>query len=148
MKRVSTLDVKINGSLKVKRCTLVITSCNASSNAKDEIKDEDQFSSNHITIWEASDLEIEVEPVEAPNTLKDRGQATIDELKELNLGTNEDPCPIYVSTMLMPKEEKQYFHLLFEYRDVFAWSYKEMPGLDLKVAVHNLAIKKGVSPKK
>jgi len=51
MKRVSTLDVKIDGSLKVKRCTLVITSCDCSSNSKDEIKDEDQVSSNHITIW-------------------------------------------------------------------------------------------------
>ena len=45
-KQVSTLDVKINGSLKVKRRTLVITSCDASSNSKDEIKDEDQVSSN------------------------------------------------------------------------------------------------------
>jgi len=32
--------------------------------------------------------------------------------------------------------------------DVFAWSYKEMPGLDPKVTVHNLAIKKGVSLEK
>jgi len=31
---------------------------------------------------------------------------------------------------------------------VFAWSYKEMPGLDPKVVVHRLSIKKGVSPKK
>jgi len=32
--------------------------------------------------------------------------------------------------MLTPEEEKKYFHLLFEYRDVFAWSYREMPDLD------------------
>jgi len=50
--------------------------------------------------------------------------------------------------MLMPEEEKQSFHLLSEYRDVFAWSYTKMPDLDPKVAVHNLAIRKGVSPKK
>jgi len=50
--------------------------------------------------------------------------------------------------MLILEEEKQYFHLLYEYRDVFAWSYKEMLTLDPKVAVHNLAITKGVSPKK
>jgi len=48
--------------------------------------------------------------------------------------------------MLMPEEEKQYFNLLFEYRDVFAWSSKEMPSLDPKVVVHNFAIRKGVSP--
>jgi len=46
--------------------------------------------------------------------------------------------------MLTPEEEEQYFYLLSEYRDVFAWSYKKMPSLDPKVAVHNLAIRKGV----
>jgi len=48
----------------------------------------------------------------------------------------------------MPKEEKQYFDLLLEYKDVFSWSYKEMSGLDPKVAIHRLYIKKGISPKK
>jgi len=142
------MDVKIDGSLKIKRCTLVINNCKASSNSKDEIKDKEQVSSNHVTVWEDDDLEVEVEPVEVPKTLEGGGPAIVDELNELNLGTEEDPCPIYVSTMLTPKEEKHYFHLVFEYRDVFAWSYKEMPDLDPNVALHNLAIRKGVSPKK
>ena len=59
----------------------------------------------------------------------------------------EGQRPIYVSNMPMPKDEKQYFNLLFDYRDVFAQSYKEMPDLDPKVVVHNLAIRKGISPK-
>ena len=62
------------------------------------------------------------------------GQATIDDLEELILETNEDPHPIYVSTMLTPDEEKKYFHLLSEYKDLFTWSYKEMSGLNPKVA--------------
>ena len=33
-----------------------------------------------------------------------------------------------------------------EYKDVFAWTYKEMPGLDPTIAVHRLAIKQGVHP--
>ena len=33
-----------------------------------------------------------------------------------------------------------------EYKDVFAWTYKEMPCLDPIVAVHRLAIKQGVGP--
>ena len=36
--------------------------------------------------------------------------------------------------------------LLTEYKNIFAWSYKEMPGLDPKVAVHHLAIKPGYQP--
>jgi len=68
-------------------------------------------------------------------------------LKELNLGTNEEPRPIYVSASLTLEEEKQYLKLLSEYKDVFAWSYKEMPGFDPKVAVQRLSIKRGISPK-
>jgi len=72
----------------------------------------------------------------------------VDELKELNLGTPEDPRPIYVSSLLTSEEDKEYFNLLREYKDVFAWSYQEIPGLDPKVAVHRRSIRKGVSPKK
>jgi len=36
----------------------------------------------------------------------------VDELKELNLRTSEEPLPIYVSSLLTPKEEKEYFDLL------------------------------------
>jgi len=66
----------------------------------------------------------------------------------LNLGTAEEPRLIYISASLAPEEEKQYFDLLSEYKDVFAWSYREIPGLNLRVAIHRLSIKKGVSPKK
>jgi len=57
MKRISTSDVKSDGSLKVKRRTLVITSYQTSSNAKGKIKDEEQPSSPPITIREDDDLE-------------------------------------------------------------------------------------------
>ena len=86
------------------------------------------------------------EPNEEPRAIEDGGQAPIDELKELNLGTSEEPCPIYVSSLLTPEEESKYFELLMEYKDVFAWTYKEMPSLDPTVAVHRLAIKQGVRP--
>jgi len=76
------------------------------------------------------------------------GQATVDDLKELNLGNKEEPHLIYVSSLLTQEEEKEYFDLLSKYKDVFAWSYKEMSGLDPKVVVHRLSIKKGTSPKK
>ena len=76
------------------------------------------------------------------------GQATVDELKELNLGTNEVPRPISVSSLLSPEEEKLYLEFLSEYKDVFAWSYKEISGLDPKVAVNCLSIKRGIPLKK
>jgi len=76
--------------------------------------------------------------------LKTGGQATVDDLKELNLRTIEEPRPIYVSSLRTQEEEKEYFDLLSEYKDILAWSYKEMPALDPEVAVHRLSIKKGV----
>ena len=86
------------------------------------------------------------EPNEAPPAIEDGGQATIDELKELNLGNDKEPHPIYVSSLLTPEEESKYFELLMEYKDVFAWTYKEMPSLDPTIAVHRLAIKQGARP--
>ncbi|XP_049372695.1 uncharacterized protein LOC125837654 [Solanum verrucosum] len=70
----------------------------------------------------------------------------IDALKEINLGTDEDPKPTYVNASLASDEEKPYVDLLKEYKDVFSWSYKEMSGLDPKVAVHHLAVKSGARP--
>nr|GMD39427.1 uncharacterized protein LOC109192688 [Ipomoea batatas] len=44
--------------------------------------------------------------------------------------------------------EEIYVALLKKYIDVFAWTYKEMPGLDPKVVVHCLAVKKSCRPVK
>jgi len=148
MKRLSTLDVKTEGSLRVKRHTVVFTGHRVNPGLKEELKQEEQASSNHIIVQEVDDSDAEIELTETPKTLEDGGQATVDELKELNLGTNEEPCPICVSSLLTPKEEKEYFDLLSEYKDVFAWRYKEMPGLDPKVVVYRLSIKRGVSLKR
>ena len=56
---------------------------------------------------------------EAPPQLEDGVQSTVDDLKELNLGTPKDPRPIFVSALLPPKEERKYFKLLVEFKDIF-----------------------------
>ena len=147
MKRNSTLDISTEGSLKVKRRTIVHTS--QSLVHKEQI--EEVSSSFHITVEEdtLSDAEATNEEVdEAPPALEDGVQATIDELKEINLGTTEEPRPTFISALLTPEEEEGYLKLLVEYKDVFAWTYKEMPGLNPSIALHHLAVKKGVRPVK
>jgi len=57
-------------------------------------------------VREVDDSDSEIELVESPETLEDRGQATVDELKELNLETPDELRPIYVSSLLTSKEEK------------------------------------------
>jgi len=58
----------------------------------------------------------------------------------------DEPKPIFVSTILNSEEVVQYEQLLREYKHVFAWGYKDMPGLDPSVAVYKLAISEGVKP--
>ncbi|XP_074290694.1 uncharacterized protein LOC141617398 [Silene latifolia] len=159
MKRMQVVDIIQHEPLKARRRVLVLTGqqknteellpsssrpCDARNSSDLEIT----TSSYHIIVEEIPDENEEVEADEAPKTLEDRGQSTVDELKELNLGTTEDPRPIYISALLTKEEQEEYYKLLVEYKDVFAWSYKEMPGLSPKIAVHRLAIKKGINPKK
>ena len=73
MKRVSTLNVKTNGSPKVKRHTLVFTSYKTSLNSKSKIKDKEQASSHPVTVWEADDLKAKTGSTEAPETLENIG---------------------------------------------------------------------------
>ncbi|KAM1025000.1 hypothetical protein TB2_037605 [Malus domestica] len=117
MKRQAILEVNTVGSLKV--------------NTKEEAQN--VF---HITIQEGEEDEIlEEDVIAAPSQLEDGGQATVEDLKELNLGTSEEPKPIFVSALLSADEIEKYYQLLLEYKDVFALTYKEMPGLDPIIVV-------------
>ncbi|KAL0290012.1 UNVERIFIED_CONTAM: hypothetical protein Sradi_7059600 [Sesamum radiatum] len=119
MKRQTTLTVSCGRVLKAKVQTVIFTQVEEEKDAED-----------------------------APAELEEGIKATIDELKEVNLGDIENPRPIYISASLTQEEEETYIALLHEVKDEFAWSYKKMPGLDPKVAVHHLSIKKGARPVK
>ncbi|KAA0055957.1 uncharacterized protein E6C27_scaffold319G00830 [Cucumis melo var. makuwa] len=130
-------------SLKVKRHDVILTN----PKKEDSEQGEGEISCHHITILEELEIEtLEEDAEEAPQSLEDGGQSTIDELKEVNLGTIEEPRSTFISASLSSEEEGKYMSLLTEYKDIFAWSYKEMPRLDPKVAVHLLAIKPGYRP--
>ena len=73
MKRISSLDVMVNGSLKVKRRALVITNYETSLNSKGKIKDEEQASSHPTTIQEADDLKAKTGSTEASETSENVG---------------------------------------------------------------------------
>ncbi|KAG9447255.1 hypothetical protein H6P81_013383 [Aristolochia fimbriata] len=103
---------------------------------------------NHISISGDDQEEEDFVLKEAPAEFEEGGQATVDELKKIDLGTAEDPRPTFLSASLTAEEEAEYIALLREYRDIFAWSYTEMPGLDPRVAVHKLAVHSSVRPVK
>ncbi|XP_034197665.1 uncharacterized protein LOC117613128 [Prunus dulcis] len=66
----------------------------------------------------------------APAALDDSLPEVEDPLQEINLGTEEDPRPTFISTLLKEPLKSELMALLQEFRDCFAWHYHEMPGLD------------------
>ncbi|XP_070049133.1 uncharacterized protein [Nicotiana tomentosiformis] len=117
------------------------------SSMEDNAKLEDVSPYYHISFNDGYSQEDE-DAEDAPPELEEGLKTTVDALKEVNLGTDEEPRPTYLSSLLEVDEENTYIELLEEFRNVFAWSYKEIPGLDPKVAVHHLVVKNDARPVK
>jgi len=60
---------------------------------------------------------------------------------QVNLGSKDHPEIIFISESLSLTEKEGLMVLVKEYIDVFAWNYKDMPGLDSQIVVHHLNIK-------
>jgi hypothetical protein len=70
-----------------------------------------------------------------------------EELEVINLSDNLDITkPISISKSLSAKERKCLIDLLHEYKDVFAWDYHEMPGIDPGLVAHSLNVEPGTRP--
>ena len=59
-------------------------------------------------------------------------------LETINLGNNENPCLIKIGSTLNENEKKDLQELLMEFKEVFAWSYEDMLGIDLDIAQHHI----------
>ena len=53
-----------------------------------------------------------------------------------------------IGTTLLPATKKELIDLLQDYSDVFAWSYQDMPGLDIDIVVHHLLLREEYAPVK
>ena len=71
-----------------------------------------------------------------------------EEIEVINLGTEEDKKEIKIGVLLNTRVKERIIELLREYPDIFAWSYKDMPGLDPKVVEHRLPLKHECPPVK
>ena len=70
-----------------------------------------------------------------------------EELEEINLGAGLGSYRlIFISSQLVAQENEQLVALLKKYVDMFAWTYDEMPGLNLGLVVHSLNVDPGVKP--
>jgi hypothetical protein len=58
----------------------------------------------------------------------------------------EDPKPIKIGSQLTDEEAEMYRALVMEYRDIFAWSYKDLKGIPPGVAQHTIPLIPGAKP--
>ncbi|XP_070046401.1 uncharacterized protein [Nicotiana tomentosiformis] len=146
MKRQTKVMGSCDGVLKVKPYTVVYT--------KERDKDEESVgSSYHVTAQGEYGILSLMEDGEKLDdvslcyhiSFNDGDPQEDEDAKDAPI-TDEEPRPTYLSVLLEVDEESTYVELLKEFRDVFAWSYKEMLGLDPKLAVHYLAAKNGARP--
>lgn len=70
-----------------------------------------------------------------------------EELEVVNLGADlGNPSPILICSQLSVQEKEQLVGLLKKYKDVFVWTYDEMPELDPRLVVHSLNVDTGPKP--
>ena len=84
---------------------------------------------------------------ERESTIAEPKITTKKELEVINL--SDDPHvnkPISISMSWSAKERKCLIDLLHEYKDVFAWDYNEMPGIDLGLVAHSLNVEPRTRP--
>jgi len=95
-------------------------------------------------VYEAEEEENEEIPDEISRLLEQERrkiQPYGEALELINLGTKEEKKEIKIGASLDPTVKKQIIELLEEYVDSFAWSYRDMPGLDTDIVVHRQPLK-------
>uniref|UniRef100_A0A2N9H521 Uncharacterized protein n=1 Tax=Fagus sylvatica TaxID=28930 RepID=A0A2N9H521_FAGSY len=81
------------------------------------------------------------------STAAESNMTSKEELEVINLSNDPDISkPISISKSLSAKERKCLIDLLHEYKDVFAWDYHEMPGIDPGLVAHSLNVEPGTRP--
>ncbi|XP_075515394.1 uncharacterized protein LOC142550036 [Primulina tabacum] len=95
--------------------------------------------------YEEDELQFD-ELLMTPSQIEDGQHEVQDPLEEINLGELENPKVVYVSKLLEELLKQDLISTLKEYKDCFAWSYDDMPGLDRKLVEHRIPLKEGFKP--
>ena len=61
-----------------------------------------------------------------------------EETKIINLGVGKERKEVKVGTGMTTLVRDELVVLLWNYQDIFAWSYQDMPGLNLDIVQHRL----------
>jgi len=69
---------------------------------------------------------------------EDKPNPNLNETEPINLGDQEDVRETKISVRAFPQLKDGMIQVLIDYKDVFAWSYDDMPGLSTKLVAHKL----------
>ena len=62
------------------------------------------------------------------------------------MGTNDEPKMVQMGNTLTSFERDALVALLKEFKEVFAWSYEDMPGIDIDIVQHFIPIDPSIKP--
>ncbi|XP_012477710.1 uncharacterized protein LOC105793337 [Gossypium raimondii] len=66
--------------------------------------------------------------------------------ESLEIVSLEEGKEVKIGTKITAKTKQDLIELLREFKNVFAWSYQDMPGLNTSIVVHRLPIKEDCKP--
>ena len=67
--------------------------------------------------------------------------------KQMDLANpGEDPKPVFIATDLSLEEEELLLQTLWKYRDVIAWSYIDLKGVDPEICKHTIPTRDDAKP--
>jgi hypothetical protein len=69
-----------------------------------------------------------------------------DDINECNLGIEKDPKYVKLSSSLSRERREEYFKLLKEFSDVFAWTYEDLQTYDTNIIEHKNPLKEETKP--
>ena len=64
-----------------------------------------------------------------------------EDVEDINVGIEQEPRIVKLSTKLSAETKEKYFNLLKQYSDVFAWSYDDLKVYDTSVIRHTIPLK-------
>ncbi|RDX64239.1 hypothetical protein CR513_57228, partial [Mucuna pruriens] len=73
-------------------------------------------------------------------------QSMAEDLEVVNLGESKEEKEIWVGKQMLLDLRQKLVELLKEYANVFAWSYRDMLGLDNSIVEHKLPLLPNVAP--
>jgi len=71
-----------------------------------------------------------------------------EERETINMGNDQSKKELKIGTLITPKQRVELIAILHDYTNVFAWSYKDMPGLNTNIVVHKIPLEEGCKPVK